>query len=98
MLFDNNETNGRPIMKDLVKIDGLDRDMVLQTFEPDEILDHINESKIQKLTIIYNKALVSLKISKHIALLFVLTKLRNGQWLIDYMGHDCTDLNSFFRQ
>jgi hypothetical protein len=88
----------QPIMKDLVKINGMDTDFALQTFEPDEILDHIDESKIQKLTVIYNKAIVSLKISKHVILLFILSKQRNNQWLIDYMGHDATDLNSFFRQ
>ena len=88
----------RPIMKDLVKINGMDTDFALQTFEPEEILDHIDGSKIEKLTVIYNKAIVSLKISRHIVLLFILSKQRNNQWLIDYMGHDATDLNSFFRQ
>jgi hypothetical protein len=86
-----------PKHNDLVKIPGMDIDFVLQTFEPEAILDHIDSSRIEKLYIIYNKALIKLHVSQHIDMLFILTK-RNDKWLIDYAGHDATDEKSFFRQ
>jgi hypothetical protein len=86
-----------PKVHDLVKIQGMDIDFALHTFEPEAILDHIDNSRISKLYIIYNKALVTLHISKYIDLLFVLTR-QNNKWLIDYMGDDATNKNSFFLQ
>ncbi|HEY0176818.1 MAG TPA: hypothetical protein VGC08_10595, partial [Pedobacter sp.] len=86
-----------PKVQDMVKIPGMDIDFVLQTFEPEAILDHIDHSKISKLYIIHNKALATLHLSKYIDLLFVLTR-QNNQWLIDYMGDSATNKNSFFLQ
>ena len=79
---------------EIVKIDGLDRDIVLNTFEPEEILDHLDQAKLDKIHIIYNKALVRLVIRKELKMLFILTKVDN-KWLIDYLGYDNSYKYSF---
>jgi hypothetical protein len=86
-----------PIMHDLVKIPGMDIDFALKTFEPEAILDHIDNGRITKLYIIYNKATVSLHISRYIDMLFILTR-QNNKWYIDYIGDDATKKDSFFLQ
>lgn len=82
---------------EIVKIDGLDRDIVLNTFEPEEILDHLDKAKLDKIHIIYYKALVRLVIKKEIKMLFILTKVDN-KWLIDYLGYDNGYKYSFGKQ
>ena len=86
-----------PKYNDLVKIEGMDIDFVLQTFEPEAILDHIGQSRLDKVYIVYNKALVKYHAYKNIDMIFILTE-KNKKWLIDYIGHDATDEKSFFRQ
>ena len=78
-----------PKTKDLVKINGMDIDFVLGTFEPEMILDHIKEGRFDKICIIYNKAIVRFRISKVIKVLFTLTRIKNN-WMIDYIGYDNT--------
>jgi len=92
---DNLQT--RPKMKDLVKIDGLDRDWILSTFEPEAILDHIEAGRFDKICIIYNKAIARFRISKTIQLLFTLTRAGN-KWQIDYIGYDAGYKHSAARQ
>lgn len=82
---------------EIVKIDGLDRDIVLNTFEPEAILDHLDKAKLDKIRIIYNKALVRLVIRKEVKMLFVLTRWKEN-WQIDYIGYDNTYKYSFGRQ
>jgi hypothetical protein len=82
---------------DLIKIDGLDRDWILETFEPEMILDHIKEGRTDKITVVYNKAIVRFRISKIVQLLFTMTK-SNKKWLIDYIGYDNTYQYSLGKQ
>lgn len=71
----------------IVKIDGLDLDFILQSFEPEEILNHIDDSKLGEVLVLENKAIAKFNIpSTHIKMLFTLTKV-NEKWLIDYIGY-----------
>ncbi|WP_291402365.1 hypothetical protein [Daejeonella sp.] len=71
----------------IVKIDGLDVDFILQNFEPELILNHIDEGKLEEVLILENKAIVKFNIPKTFTkMLFTLTK-ENGVWLIDYIGY-----------
>ncbi|MDQ8003306.1 MAG: hypothetical protein REI64_00825 [Pedobacter sp.] len=70
----------------IVKIDGLDLDFILQTFEPEQILVHIDEGKLEEVLIIENKAIAKFNISQtYTKMLFTLTR-EKGNWLIDYIG------------
>lgn len=82
---------------EIVKIDGLDKDIVLNTYEPEVILDYLDKATITKSLILYNKALLSVNFSKGASLIFILTK-HEERWLIDYLGPDNTSIKSFFRQ
>jgi len=82
---------------DIVKIDGLDQDIVLDTYEPEVIFDDIAQATITKSLIVYRKALVSIKFANEVNLEIALTKT-GGKWLIDHLGPDNKSLNSFFRQ
>ena len=82
---------------EIVKIDGLDKDIVLNTFEPEEILNHLNEGKFYLNYIIYNKSLVRFTIRDEIKLIFTLSKI-GDKWLIDYIGYDNSEENSFGKQ
>ena len=71
----------------IVKIDGLDLDFILQNFEPEDILNHIDEGKLYDVEILENKAIAKFNISKtSVKMLFTLTK-ENSNWLIDYIGY-----------
>ncbi|MBD1384275.1 hypothetical protein IDJ75_03215 [Mucilaginibacter rigui] len=85
-----------PKKGELIKIDGLDKDIVLNTFEPEEILENLRKFKITKILIIYNKALVGINFKKNVDMIFQLTKGKD-KWLIDYVWPDNTSINSFFR-
>ena len=82
---------------ELVKIDGLDKDDVLNTFEPEAILDNLDKAKITQSLVIYNKALIGITFKQDVKMVFQLSKM-NNKWVIDYVGADNTDENSFFRQ
>lgn len=82
---------------EIIKIDGLDQDIILNTFEPEAILDHLNKATITKSLVIYNKALLGINFSKGVDMIFILTK-SDKKWLIDYIGADNTSEISFFRQ
>lgn len=82
---------------EIVKIDGLDKDIVLNTFEPEEILNHLNEGKFDLNYIVYNKSLVRFTIRDEIKLIFTLSKI-GDKWLIDYIGYDNSEENSFGKQ
>lgn len=86
-----------PPKNELNTIPGLETDLILSTFEPEEILDHIDEGKFNKINIIYNKALVRFRIRKEIEMLFVLTRWKET-WKIDYIGYDNTYKYSFGKQ
>ncbi|WP_175634969.1 hypothetical protein [Pedobacter ghigonis] len=87
-----------PIRRDdRIKIDGLDLDIQLQTFEPEAILDNLAKATLTKSLIIYNKALLGVNFAPEINLVFALSKY-GDKWLIDYIGHNNTSANSFFRQ
>ncbi len=71
----------------IVKIDGLDLDFILQSFEPEQILDHIDEGKLDEVLVLENKAIVKFNISStSTKMLFTLTNEKN-HWLIDYIGY-----------
>jgi hypothetical protein len=78
----------------IVKIDGLDKDIILDTFEPEAILDNLGNAKITKSLIIYNKAMVGINFANGVDMIFILTK-QDKNWLIDYIGHDNTSMDSF---
>ncbi|MFD1256141.1 hypothetical protein ACFQ3S_04990 [Mucilaginibacter terrae] len=82
---------------EIVKIEGLDQDIVLGTFEPEVILDNLSKARITKSLIVHRKALLSVNFAKEVNLVFILTK-QDKTWLIDYLGPDNTSINSFFRQ
>ncbi|WP_342332901.1 hypothetical protein [Pedobacter sp. FW305-3-2-15-E-R2A2] len=82
---------------EIIKIDGLDQDIILNTFEPEAVLDHLDKATITKSLVIYNKALVGVNFSKGVNMIFTLTK-SDKKWLIDYIGADNTSQKSFFRQ
>jgi len=91
-------TKNKPVRRnDTIKIDGLDLDIQLQTYEPEEIFDNLYRSKITQMHVIYNKALVGIHFNDNIDMIFQLTKVK-GKWLIDYTGHDNTSIKSIFRQ
>ena len=94
--IDDNLEKG-PITKTLVKINGLDIDVFLQTYDTDDILNHIKEGKLDRVYIIYNKAIARFTISKAVKMLFTLTKI-NNKWLIDYIGYDNTSKFSLGRE
>ena len=75
----------------------MDTDFHLHTFEPEIILDNLNNAVVEKSLIIYNKALISINFSKEANLIFALTK-DDKRWKIDYLGPDNTSDESFFRQ
>ncbi|MGZ3755161.1 MAG: hypothetical protein ACXVAY_05675 [Mucilaginibacter sp.] len=83
--------------KEMLKVDGLDTDWILNTFEPDAILDHIEEGRFDKIEVLYNKAMARFRISKSLQLLFTLTRYKN-HWMIDYIGYDASYKYSFARQ
>jgi len=71
----------------IVKIDGLDLDFILQTFEPEEILDFIDHGLFKQIAIVSNKAIAQFYIPDNSTkLLFTLTKV-NDKWLIDDLGY-----------
>jgi len=72
-------------------IPGLNLDVIFG-FEPEEILDHINEGRFTKIYTVYDKAIVKFDISKFKQYIFTLTKVDN-KWLIDYYGLDRTNLD-----
>jgi len=83
--------------QELFKVDGLDNDWVLDTFEPEIILNHIKEGRFDKISSIYNKAITRFRISNLVQLLFTLTRYKD-KWLIDYIGYDATSQYSMARQ
>jgi hypothetical protein len=95
-LFYGRTIGSKPKSGDIIKIDGLDGDIILGTFEPEVILDNVENSNISKSLIIYNKALLSVSFAPNVELVFTLSKLGN-KWLIDYIGPDNTKTDSFFR-
>jgi hypothetical protein len=80
----NEEMKLIPPQKELNAIPGLGTDLILSTFEPEEILKNLDKGKFDKISIIYNKALARFKIKKGLELLFVLTRVKEN-WLIDYI-------------
>lgn len=71
----------------IVKIDGLDLDIPLQSFEPELILNYYKKGLFKRISIVSNKAIVQFYISNYSTkMLFTLTK-ENGTWLIDYIGY-----------
>jgi hypothetical protein len=79
---------------EIIKIDGLDQDIILNTFEPEAILDNLNKSIITKSLIIYNKALLGIRFTKGVDMILILSK-PDKKWLIDYIGTDNTCQTSF---
>jgi len=87
----------RPKTKDLVKVNGLDVDVLLQTYDTADILDHIDKAHLDRCYLIYNKAIARLTISSVVKMIFTLTKTKN-KWLIDYIGYDNTSKFSLGRE
>ena len=84
-------------MNALVKVNGLDVDVLLQTYDTADILDHIDKARLDRCYLIYNKAIARLTISSVVKMIFTLTKTKN-KWLIDYIGYDNTSKFSLGRE
>jgi hypothetical protein len=84
-------------MNALIKVNGLDVDVLLQTYDTSDILDHIDKAHLDHCYIVYNKAIARLTISSVVKMVFTLTKTRN-KWLIDYIGYDNTSKSSLGRE
>lgn len=84
---------GFKLTSELIKINGMDIDFVLGTFEPEEIFDRLQKGKIHQIAVIYRKAIISYQLSPQLCLLFTLSY--NKKWLIDSIGYDNTHKNSF---
>lgn len=81
------EIQQRKPSDDIVKVDGLDLDIVLQSFEPELILDHIDNGVFKKVRIVGDKALVLFFIPDYnISMNFVLSKVE-GVWLLDQIDY-----------
>jgi hypothetical protein len=78
-----------PIDSDaIVKIDGLDLDIVLQSFEPELIIDHLDRLYIKKIVILGNKSIAQVKIKNQtIDMVFILSN-KNNKWVIDEIGYE----------
>lgn len=71
----------------IIKIDGLDLDFILHTFEPEEILDFVDHGLFKQIAIVSNKAIAQFYIpDSSTRLLVTLTKV-NEKWLIDDLGY-----------
>ncbi|MCO5948666.1 hypothetical protein [Mucilaginibacter flavidus] len=84
-------------MNALVKVNGEDIDVLLQTYDTADILDHIDKAHLDRCYIVYNKAIARLTISSVVKMIFTLTKTKN-KWLIDYIGFDNTSKFSLGRE
>lgn len=71
----------------IIKTDGLDLDIPLQSFEPELILDHYKKGLFKKIVIVSNKSIVQFYISKYqTKMIFTLTK-EKGKWFIDTIDY-----------
>ena len=78
-----------PLIKkgEIIKIQGLDIDEILQSDEPELLMDNIDKSHFKKIVVLSNKAIVQLYTpNSEITTVFTLTKV-NDVWLIDYIGY-----------
>lgn len=87
---------GFKLTSELTLINGINGDLILQTFEPEEILDNLSKGKIHQIVSIYRKAIISYQLNPYICLLFSLTFI--DKWKIDSIGYDNTHENSFGAQ
>lgn len=86
-----------PVIDYFGPVPGLECDLLFG-FEPEEILDHIEEGQLSKVSLIYNKALVRFDISKFNKTIFVLTKLDNKSWIIESMDSDRSEVEKYFNK
>lgn len=76
-----------PRLEGIVKIGDLDSDMVLQSYEPETILDKIEKGIFKKIVTLSDKAIVNFFIPDNATpLLFTLTKTK-GHWQIDEIAY-----------
>ncbi|MCC8411234.1 hypothetical protein LJ707_20000 [Mucilaginibacter sp. UR6-1] len=81
------ELEGFKLTSELIKINGLDFDLVLKNMEPEDVLDNLNKMKLHKLYVIDDKAMAAYTFTRYVCMIFTLTK-ENDKWLIDYIGWD----------
>lgn len=79
-----------PLIDYFGPIPGLECDLLFG-FEPEEILDHIDEGRLSKVYVIHKKAIVKFEISEFNQIIFCLTKVDNNQWIIDNLDYDWTN-------
>lgn len=82
-----------PVIDYFGPVPGLECDLLFG-FEPEEILDHIDEGRLSKVHVIYNKAMVKFDISKFNQMIFCLTKVDNNLWVIDSLSYDRTNADN----
>ncbi len=72
---------------EIIKIDGLDQDIVLSSFEPELILDNLDKGVFKMIAVVSSKAIVQFYISPYSTkMLFTLSGLM-GKWKIDSVGY-----------
>ncbi|RZK20678.1 MAG: hypothetical protein EOO86_03620 [Pedobacter sp.] len=79
-----------PLIDYFGPVPGLECDLLFG-FEPEEILDHINDGRLSKVYVIYKKAIVKFEISEFNQMIFCLTKVDNNRWIIDNLDYDWTN-------
>ena len=82
-----------PVIDYFGPVPGLECDLLFG-FEPEEILDHIDEGRLSKVHFIYNKAIAKFDISEFNQLIFCLTKIDNNRWIIDNLVYDLTNADN----
>lgn len=68
-------------------IEGMEADLILGSFEPEKILDHIKEGQFVLTYVVFEKAIVKFKIGAQEKMLFTLTKNMYDIWQIDDIGY-----------
>lgn len=68
-------------------IDGMETDLILDSFEPEKVLDHVKEGKFLLIYVLSNKAIVKFTIGNQLKLLFSLTKSTDKIWQIEDIGY-----------
>jgi hypothetical protein len=86
--IDNTLATEEPIPSNaILKVDGLDLDIILQSFEPELILNFIDHGTFKKVRIVGHKAIVLFYIPDYkTSMTFVLTKVE-GVWLLDALSY-----------
>ncbi|WP_316735847.1 hypothetical protein [Pedobacter aquatilis] len=71
----------------IIKIDGLESSIILQTLEPELIYDHYKDGVFEKYAVISNKAIIQYRIKAYDNKMIFTLSRNDGKWLIDTIGY-----------